>query len=191
MTKKKTCPHQYKFIHILKQCLKLLNSLLSVLKWLKITEINLMICICYNKFWEEISQLPGCQVTLNLVLKTLWQSSNDKRKILTFKYSYLFDGCSFFFFLMCVNLPTPCPPAAALLQVLSTWLPISAPHTSLDECFLFISLVVGLPYRLIFCHFWSFFVFKFVVIILLVVRGGTVCLPVPPSWPEVQILLYT
>ena len=29
-----------------------------------------------------------------------------------------------------------------------------------------------------------FFVFKFVVL-LLVVRGGTVCLPTPPSWPEV------
>ena len=29
------------------------------------------------------------------------------------------------------------------------------------------------------------FVFKFVVVLLLVVRGGTVCLPTPPSWPEV------
>ena len=63
------------------------------------------------------------------------------------------------------------------------WLTVSAPPTSLDECFFFISLVVGLPYRLIFCQFWLFFVFKFVV--LLVVRGGTVCLPTPPSWLEV------
>ena len=31
-----------------------------------------------------------------------------------------------------------------------------------------------------------FFVFKFVVVLLLVVRGGTVCLPMPPSWPEVH-----
>ena len=38
-------------------------------------------------------------------------------------------------------------------------LPISAPPTSLDECF-FISLVVGLPYSSIFCQFWLFFVFK-------------------------------
>ena len=33
-------------------------------------------------------------------------------------------------------------------------LPISAPPTGLDECFFFISLVVGLPYSLIFCQFW-------------------------------------
>ena len=33
-----------------------------------------------------------------------------------------------------------------------------------------------------------FFVFKFVVL-LLVVRGGTVCLPTPPSWLEVQFCL--
>ena len=52
------------------------------------------------------------------------------------------------------------PPAPALLGVLSTWLPISAPLTSLDECFFFISLVVGLPYSSIFCRFWLFFVFK-------------------------------
>ena len=40
------------------------------------------------------------------------------------------------------------------------WLPISAPPTGLDECFFFISLVVGLPYSSIFCQFWLFFVFK-------------------------------
>ena len=39
-------------------------------------------------------------------------------------------------------------------------LPISAPSTGLDECFFFISLVVGLPYSSIFCQFWLFFVFK-------------------------------
>ena len=39
-------------------------------------------------------------------------------------------------------------------------LPISAPPTGLDECFFFISLVVRLPYSLIFCQFWLFFVFK-------------------------------
>ena len=51
-------------------------------------------------------------------------------------------------------------PAATLLRVLSTWLPVSAPPTGLDECFFFISLVIGLPYSLIFCQFWLFFVFK-------------------------------
>ena len=64
----------------------------------------------------------------------------------------------------------------------------SAPPTSLDECFFFNSLVVGLPYSLIFCQFWLFFVFKFVVVFLLVVQGGTVCLPMPSSWPEVSWL---
>ena len=39
-------------------------------------------------------------------------------------------------------------------------LPVSTPPTSLDECFFFISLVVRLPYRSIFCQFWLFFVFK-------------------------------
>ena len=67
-------------------------------------------------------------------------------------------------------------------------LPISAPPTGLDECFVFISLVVILPYSSIFCQFCLFFVFKFVVILLLVVQGATVCLPTPPSWPEVSHL---
>ena len=39
-------------------------------------------------------------------------------------------------------------------------LPFPPPPTGLDECFFFISLVVGLPYSLIFCQFWLFFVFK-------------------------------
>ena len=39
-------------------------------------------------------------------------------------------------------------------------LPVSAPPTGLNECFFFISLVVGLPYSSIFCQFWLFFVFK-------------------------------
>ena len=51
-------------------------------------------------------------------------------------------------------------PAAALPRILSSQLPVSAPPTGLDECFFFISLVVRLPYSLIFCQFWLFFVFK-------------------------------
>ena len=51
-------------------------------------------------------------------------------------------------------------PAFALPRVLSARLPISAPPTGLDECFFFTSLVVGLPYSLIFCQFWLFLVFK-------------------------------
>ena len=39
-------------------------------------------------------------------------------------------------------------------------LPVSAPPTGLDECFFFISSVVGLLCGSIFCQFWLFFVFK-------------------------------
>ena len=65
-------------------------------------------------------------------------------------------------------------------------LPVSAAPTSLNECFFFNSLVVELPYRLIVWQFWLVFVFKFVVVLLLVVRGSKVYLPTPPSWPEVE-----
>ena len=52
------------------------------------------------------------------------------------------------------------------------WLPVSTPSTSLDEYFFFNSLVVGLPYSLIFWQFWFFFVFKLVVVLLSVVQGS-------------------
>ena len=49
------------------------------------------------------------------------------------------------------------------------WLPVCTPPTGLDESFFFNSLVVGLPYSSIFWQFWLLFVFKFVVVLLLVV----------------------
>ena len=59
------------------------------------------------------------------------------------------------------------PPPSWVCQPLPCWvssppdrLPVSAPPTDLDECFFFISLVLGLPYSSIFCQFWLFFVFK-------------------------------
>ena len=42
-------------------------------------------------------------------------------------------------------------------------LPISILPTGLDECFFFKSLVLRLPYNLIFWQFWLFFVFKFLL----------------------------
>ena len=48
------------------------------------------------------------------------------------------------------------------------WLPVYAPPTGLDECFFFVSLVVGFPYSSIFCQFWLPFVFKFAVALLVV-----------------------
>ena len=93
------------------------------------------------------------------------------------------------------NVGLPIPPAATLpvpvLQVppccesSPPWLPVSTPPTSLDECFFFNSLIVRLPYSSIFCQFWLVFIFKFVVVLLLVVRVGTVYLPMLPSWLEV------
>ena len=64
-------------------------------------------------------------------------------------------------------------------------LPIFTPPTRLDECFFFNSLVVGLPYSLIFWQFWLLFVFKFVVVLLLVVQGDKVYLSTSPSCLEV------
>ena len=69
--------------------------------------------------------------------------------------------------LLSCALPAPFVPQSAtslgmavLAQVLSAWLPISAPPTGLDECFFFIFLVLGLSYSSIFCQSWLFFVFK-------------------------------
>ena len=87
------------------------------------------------------------------------------------------------------HLAHPSSPAAALLQVFSTQLPISASPTSLDRCFFSNSLVVRLPCSLITWNFWLSFVFKFVVF-LLVVGGGKVYLPMPPSWWEVLLAKY-
>ena len=62
-------------------------------------------------------------------------------------------------------------------------LPFSAPLTSLDECFLFKSLVFRVSYSSIFWQFWMCFGFKLVVV-LLAVRGSKVYLSMPPSWPD-------
>ena len=70
------------------------------------------------------------------------------------------------------HLVCPSPPATDLLWALFAWLPISAPPTGLDECFFFNSLLIGLPYSSIFCQFWLVFVYTFVAVLLLVLRGG-------------------
>ena len=80
----------------------------------------------------------------------------------------------------------PSPPATTLLYVLSIPAARLTPPTSLDECFFFNSLVVGLPYSSILWQFWLFFVFKFVIVLILVVRGYNVYLLTPPSWLEVS-----
>ena len=81
--------------------------------------------------------------------------------------------------------PLPLPPLHATLCVL-----ISVPPNHLDDCGLFKSLVVGLSYSLIFWQFSLLFNLRLFVIIFVVVRGGEVCLPTPPSSVEVRIRSY-
>ena len=52
----------------------------------------------------------------------------------------------------------------------------STPPSHLDECGFFKSLVVGLPYNVIFWQFWVLSVLRLVVILLVVVQGGEACL---------------
>ena len=68
-------------------------------------------------------------------------------------------------------------------------LPISTLSTGLDECFFFNSFVVGLLCSSIFWLLWLFFIFKFIVL-LLIVQGCKVYLPTPPSWLEVSLSLF-
>ena len=90
------------------------------------------------------------------------------------------------------TLPAATSPALVLFllpchESSSPRLAISAPPTILKECFFFHCLVVRFPYSSIFWQFWLYFVFKFVDL-LLVVQGGTMYLPMPPSWLEVPFL---
>ena len=54
----------------------------------------------------------------------------------------------------------------------------------------FNSVVVIVPYSLIFWHFSLFINFRLVVIFLLVVLGSERFLPVPPSWPELKEIIF-
>ena len=91
----------------------------------------------------------------------------------------------------CASLPLthPSTAASALCESSPPQLPMSDPPSGLNECFFFNSLVVRLPYSLIFGKFWLFFVFEFVVVLLLVVQGSKMFLPTPPFWPEVLLIL--
>ena len=94
------------------------------------------------------------------------------------------------------NVGAPIPPATTLPSQSSSCHLVAHPlhHSCLSLPLLPIwmnvsslTLFVGLPYSLIFWKFWLFFVFKFVAVLLLVVRGGKLYLYTPPSWPEVKI----
>ena len=82
-----------------------------------------------------------------------------------------------------IHQPPPCH-TSSLPQ-----LPLSTPSNSLYECFLFNSLVVGLPFSSVFWQF-LFFVFQLVAILLLVVWGSKTYLPTPPSWPDLLSISY-
>ena len=99
-----------------------------------------------------------------------------------FIHMQMWDACS-----TSCCLAHPGPLATTLLWVLPALLPISVLPTCLDECFFLNCLVIRLSYSLIFCQFWLFFVFKFVFPIFIVWRG-TLYLPMPPTWAEIQVL---
>ena len=69
--------------------------------------------------------------------------------------------------LLVVRLPAPFVPHSASLGPAMATRVLSAPPTGLDVCFFFIYLVLD-------------FLADFLSV--LVVRGGAVCLPMPPSW---------
>ena len=76
------------------------------------------------------------------------------------------------------RLPThPLHPSCASPPLLPVWMNVS----SLTPWLLDLHIVQ-------FSVSSDFSVFKFVVVFLLVVQGGTVCLPMPSSWPEVSWL---
>ena len=87
------------------------------------------------------------------------------------------QGISPNFYAPHVNVGPPVPillPLHATLNLLAS--PPTLP-TQLYECGSPKSLVVGLPYSLIFCQFWGLF-WGFIVILSVVVWGGKVWLPI-------------
>ena len=69
-------------------------------------------------------------------------------------------------------------------------LPVSTPHTGLEECFFFISLVVGLRCVSIFCQFWLFFVFKLLLsLFCLCEEAQCVCLHLHLEFSQQAILV--
>ena len=73
-----------------------------------------------------------------------------------------------------------CPPRSTICRLTgsASCLALSplCPSYQSGDCFFFISLGVGLPYSLIFCQFWLFFVFKFVVLLWLFKKAQCVYL---------------
>ena len=69
---------------------------------------------------------------------------------------------------------------------LSALSPDFALPVCLNECSFFKSLVFGFPYSLVFWHIWMFFVLWSSCNFSVVVWRGEACLPMLPSWPEIQ-----
>ena len=89
-----------------------------------------------------------------------------------------------------VNVGPPSLPATTLLQVLFAQLPVSAlPPVWVSVSSLTPWLLNFRTVRLDFLSDLVVFCFE-IVVLLLVVRGGTVCLSTPPSWPEVLFFFF-
>ena len=83
-----------------------------------------------------------------------------------------------------------CPPATALPTQSATFPGVLCLFYQLDKGFFFNSLVARLSWSLIFWQFRLLFVFKLVVILLLVVRGSEVFLHKPPSWLAAHLFSF-
>ena len=77
--------------------------------------------------------------------------------------------------------------AATLPWVLSTWLPFLPVWKNVSSLTSWLSDFHAVHFSV---SSGCFFVFKFVVVLLLLVRGGTVYLPTPPSWLEVLYVYF-
>ena len=93
------------------------------------------------------------------VVQSVWLPSCSSQ----FIHTQMWDN------LLCQPLLSPPRSSSLSLAVYESsppWIPISKTPPDPDECFYFNSLVVRLPYSLIFWQFWLVFVFKFVVVLL-------------------------
>ena len=87
--------------------------------------------------------------------------------------------------LPCLSLPHPHGPRSHCDFSL-TVVKHSPPYQSGCSLCFFNSVIVGVPWILIFWHFWLFIDFRLVVFLLLIVWGNEGFLPTPPSWPELS-----
>ena len=118
------------------------------------------ICVCSRTLWFSPTNSP---VTLGISPTTTTPTDFYRQRFWGFLFTFFnldftvsLPSCSSRFnrtqmWGCSVCQPLPCCASSP------PWLPVSAPPTSLNECFFFNSLFVGLPYSSLFWQFWLFF----------------------------------